>query len=499
MNKTIARLLIASAATASVVFAGSAPTGASTAIDTATPGAATSSVPTALTPGMVTAMERDLGITKDELPARIAAEFRATKVERALSRGLGTSYAGTWLAKDATAIVVATTDARQAARIRAAGAQPRIVANSEHSLDAAKARLDATRRPSPKAVAGWYVDPATNQVRVLARPGGTRAAKAFVAASGIPSGLVDLVTVPETPRTLYDVRGGDAYYMGGRCSVGFAVTGGFVSAGHCGTRGTPVSGYNQVAMGTFQGSSFPGNDYSWVSVNSNWTPRPWVNHYDGTNVTVSGSTEAAVGASICRSGSTTGWHCGSIQAKNQTVNYQEGSVSGLTRTNVCAEPGDSGGSWMSGSQAQGVTSGGSGDCTSGGTTYFQPVNEILSAYNLTLTTSGGGEPPPPTGCSSYPERFSGSLSGAGDYDQHPNGTYYQSGSGTHLGCLDGPSGVDFDLYLLKWNGSAWATVAASESSNPDETISYNGTSGYYTWVVESYSGSGSYTFGLDRP
>lgn len=58
----------------------------------------------------------------------------------------------------------------------------------------------------------------------------------------------------------------------------------------------------------------------------------------------------------------------------------------LTRTTVCAEPGDSGGSFISGSQAQGVTSGGSGNCTSGGATYFQPVNPILDAYGLTLAT-----------------------------------------------------------------------------------------------------------------
>ena len=81
------------------------------------------------------------------------------------------------------------------------------------------------------------------------------------------------------------------------------------------------------------------------------------------------------------------WHCGTVQAKNQTVRYAQGTVYGLTRTNVCAEPGDSGGSWLSGNQAQGVTSCGSGNCTSGGTTYFQPVNEILSAYGLRLVTS----------------------------------------------------------------------------------------------------------------
>jgi hypothetical protein len=52
-----------------------------------------------------------------------------------------------------------------------------------------------------------------------------------------------------------------------------------------------------------------------------------------------------------------------------------------------SEPGDSGGSFISGDQAQGVTSGGSGDCSSGGTTFFQPVNEILSTFGLTLVTS----------------------------------------------------------------------------------------------------------------
>jgi streptogrisin C len=63
-------------------------------------------------------------------------------------------------------------------------------------------------------------------------------------------------------------------------------------------------------------------------------------------------------------------------------------VYGVTRTDVCAEPGDSGGSFVSGTEAQGMTSGGSGDCGSGGTTYFQPVQPALDAFGLTLVTSG---------------------------------------------------------------------------------------------------------------
>jgi streptogrisin C len=34
-----------------------------------------------------------------------------------------------------------------------------------------------------------------------------------------------------------------------------------------------------------------------------------------------------------------------------------------------------------------MTSGGSGNCRTGGTTYFQPIGPALSAWGLTLVTS----------------------------------------------------------------------------------------------------------------
>jgi hypothetical protein len=80
----------------------------------------------------------------------------------------------------------------------------------------------------------------------------------------------------------------------------------------------------------------------------------------------------------------TGVHSGTVQALNATVNYAEGTVSGLIKTNVCAEGGDSGGSLFDGSKAIGLTSGGSGNCSSGGTTYFQPVTEALSVYGVSV-------------------------------------------------------------------------------------------------------------------
>jgi subtilisin family serine protease len=125
-----------------------------------------------------------------------------------------------------------------------------------------------------------------------------------------------------------------------------------------------------------------------------------------------------------------------------------------------------------------------------------------SPNRLLFTGTGGGTTPPPTtGCGGLPESASGSLSGTGDadYQPAPDGYYYSSIAGVQAGCLDGPSGTDFDLYLEKWNGSAWVVVAQSLSSSSDEQINYSGTSGYYSWRVASYSGAGSYTFGFDRP
>ena len=85
-----------------------------------------------------------------------------------------------------------------------------------------------------------------------------------------------------------------------------------------------------------------------------------------------------------RSGSTTGVSSGSVTALNATVNYAEGSVSGLIRTNVCAEPRRQRRLAVRRHRALGLTSGGSGNCSSGGTTYFQPVTEALSAYGVSI-------------------------------------------------------------------------------------------------------------------
>ncbi|NED81997.1 trypsin-like serine protease, partial [Streptomyces sp. SID11233] len=127
---------------------------------------------------------------------------------------------------------------------------------------------------------------------------------------------------------------------------------------------------HSTTLGTTAGSSFPGNDYGLVKYTNSSVAK------DGTvgSVDITSAANATVGMNVTRRGSTTGIHSGTVSALNATVNYgADGIVSGLIRTNVCAEPGDSGGPLYSGNKAIGLTSGGSGDCSSGGTTFFQPV------------------------------------------------------------------------------------------------------------------------------
>ncbi|WP_017624479.1 S1 family peptidase [Nocardiopsis chromatogenes] len=333
------------------------------------------------------ALERDLGVASGQADDLLTAEADARSVQKAAEEAAGAAFAGAVFDTETRELTVSVADSSAVEAVEATGAEARVVESSQDDLEAVMADLDAEAEDGVSdKVTGWYVDVESNSVVVEAVDGAEGLAEDLVAEAGVDSSRVTVEEGADQPETFAAIVGGDAYYPGNsRCSIGFSVSGGFVTAGHCGSTGTSVRG-SAGESGRVAGSIFPGRDMGWVRASSGWTPSPYVNNYRGGRVTVRGSQEASVGASVCRSGSTTGWHCGTIQAKNQTVNYPQGTVRGLTRTTACAEPGDSGGSWMSGNQAQGVTSGGSGNCSWGGTTFFQPVNPILNQWGLSLTT-----------------------------------------------------------------------------------------------------------------
>ncbi|TWF90842.1 alpha-lytic protease prodomain-containing protein [Streptomyces brevispora] len=362
---------------------------AASAADTpATANRAVSDAPPA-SAGLLAAMRKDLGLTESQARARLSAEKTATAIQGKAKRAAGAAYGGSWYDPSTGGLTVAVTSNKQKAAVRATGAAVRLVTHTARRLDAVKARID--KLDAPAGVSSWHVDPEANKVvvNIVASAQGDNDVRKFVERAR-EAGPVVVEQTARAPQTFAaGTVGGDPYYTGNvRCSIGFSVYGGFVTAGHCGQAGAGVRGWDGSAIGNFQGSSFPGDDYAWVSVGNGWWTVPVVLGW-GTvsDQLVRGSAAAPVGASICRSGSTSHWHCGNVLATNETVNYSQGAVYQMTKTSVCAEPGDSGGSFISGDQAQGVTSGGWGNCTSGGETWHQPINEILNRYGLTLHTA----------------------------------------------------------------------------------------------------------------
>ncbi len=229
----------------------------------------------------------------------------------------------------------------------------------------------------------WYVDGAADRVVVTADSTVSTAEVATIKKSaGANAGAIRIKHVTGAFRPL--LSGGDAIYGGQyRCSLGFNVVSGstyyFLTAGHCGKVADTwyTNSSHTTLIGPTLNYSFPGNDYALV-------------RYDNTSLSHPGgftTADAFVGESVVRDGSTTGTHTGTVTALNVSVRYGgrlHGVVSGLIQTNVCAEPGDSGGPLYDGTRALGLTSGGSGDCTSGGTTFFQPVREAANAYGVTV-------------------------------------------------------------------------------------------------------------------
>lgn len=304
---------------------------------------------------------------------------------KAVEQDLGSTSAGSYL--DGDTMVVNVTDRSAFDEVRAAGATPRLVQHSAAALDRVTQAIDARTDIVGTA---WGIDPASNQVVVRADESVSAAELARLRAATDRFG--DMVTIDRVPGQITSlISGGDATWGegGGRCSLGFHVTDGadnyFLTAGHCTDAiSTWYEDEGQTAhLGDTVDGSFPGDDYGVSTMTADGGDGD-VNLYDGSYQDITDARDAVVGETVYRSGSTTGLHDGTVLATDVSVTYPEGTVDGLIETDVCAEPGDSGGSLFSGSDAIGLTSGGSGNCSFGGRTYFQPVTEALDVYSMSV-------------------------------------------------------------------------------------------------------------------
>jgi streptogrisin D len=299
-----------------------------------------------------------------------------------LTSQLGADTAGTYYDPQADHLVVNVLDDAAADTVSAAGAVAKTVENSTAKLTAA-ARVLKQRATIPGT--SWSVDPRANQLLVTVDNTVTgakwRQVEAVVTSLG--DGTARIHRSMGRYGTL--VAGGEAVFGGGpRCSLGFNVVKAgkpfFLTAGHCGAAIANWSdSQNGVQIGRTRATTFPGAaDFALVQYTDAGADHPSVVDLGKGRVQqITRAADPTVGQSVVSTGSTTGVHNGTVTGLDATVNYPEGTVTGLIQTDICAEPGDSGGPLFSGDTALGLTSGGSGDCTTGGETFFQPVTAAL--------------------------------------------------------------------------------------------------------------------------
>ncbi|MFE3739810.1 S1 family peptidase [Streptomyces sp. NPDC059134] len=363
--------------------------------------------------------------------------------------------AGTWIAADGRP-VVAVTDEDAAAEVRREGARAEVMRYSMRDLTSAtEALAEAPRVPGT----AWAVDYASN--RVVVRADRTVSAGDWSRMTEVADGIGGSVEMERTTGEFRTKVNGAApiFTNSDRCSVGFNVTDGqntfVLTAGHCGPAGTTwfQDSGGATLVGSTVATTFPGSDFSLVQYENPaaFDGTSTVDIGDGRGVRIIGAADPVVGQQVFRSGSTTGLRSGQVTALNVTVNYPEGTVSGLIQTTVCAEPGDSGGPLLAQGLALGVTSGGSGDCTVGGTTFFQPVSSAMAALGVRLAGVDAQGTPTATGSSDgtadqavpTPAGAAGGGAPAGSGSGSGTGTGTGVGAGAGVGTGSVSSIVDY--------------------------------------------------------
>ncbi|MFF6782932.1 alpha-lytic protease prodomain-containing protein [Streptomyces sp. NPDC012510] len=339
-------------------------------------------------------------------PKTLAASD-ASDLASQLQELLGDAFAGAYYDSGEQQLIINVIDGLQIdgddnnviIQAKQAGAEVREVDNSWSELQKGAATL---KKEATVPGTAWAIDPRTNKIQVTADSTVTGENWDTIESTvkSLGSGMATIKKSAGTFKTF--LEGGDAIFGGGaRCSAGFNVLNAegapaFLTAGHCGVAeaewseeegGAPI-GTVDAATATFPGAG----DFALVNYNDPATQAAsTVDLGNGQTVDINAAGEATVGLQVFRMGSTTGLADGQVTGLDATVNYPEGTVTGLIQTNVCAEPGDSGGSlFTEDGQAIGLTSGGSGDCTVGGETFFQPVTTALAAVGATLGEGGAG-------------------------------------------------------------------------------------------------------------
>lgn len=417
MAKTTLRACLSSLAATGLLV--SAVAGAATAAPATTPA---NLHPESATEAAVKYLE-STGLSSNDAADRVAKQPALSLAAERLDGVLGATGSGAFIDQATGKLTVGITNPTAALTAFGNGAE-KVVQMSRSAAQLEQLRTALSPLLSEVAGSSWGVNPSSNTVDVELPANTPAAVSQALTQYGSAEKLTETAATTTVLAGTTNAYGGQEYGLpvDGKpgywqvCSLGFAAvdkTGASfdVTAGHCttkiGAKPTlrPIEAKGTTILGTHEKSNFPGTDYGLIRTNTAAISlQAQVNRQNGTYVNVTGSTESAVGGTSCKSGRTTQWTCGTIKAKNVSVNYsrEDGGtdrVNGLVQYNACVEGGDSGGAILSGTQAQGLTSGGQGYSQGPGkpavcgekvgkpnVAYYQPVNPALSAYGMTLLT-----------------------------------------------------------------------------------------------------------------
>ncbi|ONI69007.1 peptidase S1 [Kribbella sp. ALI-6-A] len=370
--------------------------------------------------GVYDVLGKSWGVSASEAKLRLDAEhskadtLEAVQAQLAKASRVATAEPGLDGAffDSARRLVVNVHTAQAAEVAKANGLTPRTVARGEKALAALQTKVEALADKSGSTqVQTIGADLPTDRVQVVLQPGRQSAKTVALVKQlkAIPG--VDVSTNTTTLTMTADVIGGQIMDLvpGSNCSLGYSGTTSngnnvMLSAGHCVEGNPDVLNRSGVHLGKGVASRFrtgsPSVDMGLMDIDAEDVGRGYIDNRNGQTTRVTGSSKAPVGSTICKAGNTTGWTCGTIQQYNLTVNYGGAggsitSTSGLARSTVCTEGGDSGGAYISGTTAQGMTSGGPNDghdCgfnqggnATGSYSFYQPVVDAANYYGVTLT------------------------------------------------------------------------------------------------------------------
>lgn len=181
------------------------------------------------------------------------------------------------------------------------------------------------------------------------------------------------------------IAGGDQLTRSGgsRCQLAFNLTSRKVlTSARCGPVGTRWY-LGSTSVGTIT-SVLNGKDAAILTIDNPAVGQLAAVRFGSVLKPLTGAASSRVGQVVTYYSPVSGVRTGTVTAKNQTVAFAEGTLTGLDRINACAETGTGGAPVIAGSTALSHLTGGSG-CP--GSVFATPVVPILLATGLGLLTS----------------------------------------------------------------------------------------------------------------